>query len=267
MKVEAIMTRNPVTVSSSADLDQALELMDEHDVRHLPVLTEGALAGVISDRQVFEATGCLHLRQREVLDAPEGNVGQFMRAPAATVELREPIGTVLEQFVQGRIGYVPVLEEEHMVGVVTEIDVLRSYVNARRRGEIGPESDAPIEEHMTRDPVTITGDESGSEAAELMREKGVRHLPVMDGDVLVGMVSDRDIRIQRGRGALELTLVSELMSPEPETAQHDQLISSVALMMTSERISALPVLEGARLVGIATTIDVMGACASALKNA
>lgn len=266
MKVTAIMTRDPRTVRREASLDRAMDLMDEHDIRHLPVLDDDGLAGVISDRDLLEATGWLNPRQREMLEAHDGSVGAIMRTPAATVGPDEPIINALGLLIKRRIGCVPVLRDASVAGLITEVDILRAYADACRRGHVTPDQDSRIQEHMTHGPTTIDGDASGDEAAALMKKAHVRHLPVLAGEQLIGIVSDRDVRKLRGRGQLELTLVSELMSPVPETAGPDERLSSVALILSAERISALPVVSGPRLVGIATTMDVLIPCALALQQ-
>ena len=84
-----------------------------------------------------------------------------------------------------RVGAVVVTEGDRLVGIVTERDVLRAVATG---GVEGPVSDA-----MTRSPETIGPDESAGQAAALMIHGGFRHLPVVDGGDVVGMVSIRDL--------------------------------------------------------------------------
>ena len=266
MKVAEIMTKDPLTVRRETSLDQAMELMEEHDIRHLPVLDETGLAGMVSDRDVLEATGWLSPRQREVIESPAGNVGEFMRNPVASVGANDPVSYAMGLLVQGRISCACVVQGAEVTGLVTEVDILRAYASACRRGAIVASKVPRVREHMTLDPVTVTGDASADEAADLMREKAVRHLPVVDEGRVVGILTDRDVRRWRGRGQLELARVGELMSSLPQTAKPDERLSSVALILASQRISALPVIDEQRLMGIATTVDVMIPCALALQR-
>ena len=84
-----------------------------------------------------------------------------------------------------RVGAVVVREGDRLVGIVTERDVLRAVATG---GVDGPVADA-----MTRAPETIGPDESAGQAAALMIHGGFRHLPVVDGGDVVGMVSIRDL--------------------------------------------------------------------------
>ncbi|MBN9888637.1 CBS domain-containing protein [Salipiger abyssi] len=119
--------------------------------------------------------------------------------------------TSIEQFLQGRqlsaigpedsveaacslmarrnIGALAVLRDGRLVGILSERDVLRRCVSARR-----PVSKTRVEEIMTTDPVTVRRRDSLAEAQTRMSEGGFRHLPVVTAEgVPVGMVSMRDI--------------------------------------------------------------------------
>ena len=266
MNIAEIMTRNPITVRRGASLDSAMELLDEHDIRHLPVVDDAVLVGVVSDRDVLDATGWLSPRQREVLEAPEAKVADIMRGAPATVGPDEPINNALGLMVQARIGCVPVVQDGALQGIVTEMDILRAYAEASRREGFHVEEEPAVDVHMSRDPATVGIDASGDEVAALLSDKAIRHLPVLDGERLVGIVSDRDFRKLRGQGQLELTQTRDFMTPEPLVAQVGESLSSVALVLSSSRISALPVMDGERLVGLTTTIDVMIPCALALQR-
>lgn len=84
-----------------------------------------------------------------------------------------------------RVGAVVVTEAERLVGILTERDVLRAVAT----GAV----DGPVADAMTRSPETIEPDESVGQAAALMIHGGFRHLPVVDGGDVVGMVSIRDL--------------------------------------------------------------------------
>ena len=133
-------------------------------------------------------------------------------------------------------------------------------------------------ELMTPNPQTVTSRTTVAEAWDLMRDRDVRHLPVVDGDELVGMVSDRDL------GQLEMTrLLSEegadvlrrrfslpivqVMSTDVVTAEPDTEMSDLIALLLEYKIGALPVIApGTRqIVGIVSYIDVLGAVADLLE--
>lgn len=265
MNISALLTRKPLTIAPGASLDQAMALMDEEEIRHLVVLEDARPAGVISDRDLLAVTGWLSRRQREVIEAPAGSVGEFMQAPALTIEVDAPVCDALEHFVEQRVGCLPVVRDGRLEGIVTETDVFDAYATACLRGQVTPQDDPPVAEHMTSEVVSLSPTASGDEAADLMREHGLRHLPVVDGGRLVGIVSDRDVRREFGRGQLEGSAVRDWMSANPLTARPDERLSTAARTLASSRISALPVVRGGELVGILSATDVLGACAGRLS--
>lgn len=84
-----------------------------------------------------------------------------------------------------RVGAVVVLDRERLVGILTERDVLRAVAT----GDV----DGPVSSAMTRAPETVEPAESAGHAAALMIHGGFRHLPVVDDDTVVGMISIRDL--------------------------------------------------------------------------
>lgn len=120
---------------------------------------------------------------------------------------------------------------------------------------------------MTADPETVSEESSIFEAAALMAELGVRHLPVVnENGALAGMLSDRDIRSSigdpvealRGRRDESESRVADVMTPNPLRASLDTPIVEVADMLTDERIGAVPVVdEGDHPVGIVSYVDLI----------
>lgn len=125
-----------------------------------------------------------------------------------------------------------------------------------------------VRDWMSPDPVTISGDTTVQEARRLLDYYGIRHLLVVDADRLVGVVSDRDVRLNENtlrkasRNATVASLledrrtVGDMMSSPAQVIDIDEHVEAAARLMLSSRISALPVMEaGHRLCGIITTTD------------
>ena len=129
-----------------------------------------------------------------------------------------------------------------------------------------------MRERVQRNPVTISPDASFYEARNLIHEKGVRHLPVLDKNGhLVGIVTDRDIREASPSDATLLSVqelhyllgklkVSAFMTPKEKviTITPDTLIEEAVQLMHDHKIGCLPVLEGEKLYGIFTETDALG---------
>jgi acetoin utilization protein AcuB len=134
-----------------------------------------------------------------------------------------------------------------------------------------PESEMRVRNWMTRPASTIYPDALVRGAAELMRARKLRHLPVVDrGRRLVGIVTDRDLRqvmfapaLQR-RGinlaeTLKTLTVQDVMTRAVVTVSSGTEVREAARLMHERRIGALPVVDGGKLVGILTETDVLGA--------
>lgn len=94
------------------------------------------------------------------------------------------------------VGSVLVLEDGALVGILTERDVLRAFDQMHA----DPARVSPISRGMTRDPQTIDQDATVGAAMDRMLDGGFRHLPVMEGGTLVGIVSMRDLARSISKG-------------------------------------------------------------------
>jgi acetoin utilization protein AcuB len=135
-----------------------------------------------------------------------------------------------------------------------------------------------VEAVMTRSPVTVQPDALVKGAADTMRTRKLRHLPVTDrGGHLVGIVTDRDLRqvifdpaiqarVGRAVTALNALTVRDVMTWGVVTVRPETGIREAAWLMREQRIGALPVVRSGRLVGILTERDVMRAFEEALST-
>lgn len=127
-----------------------------------------------------------------------------------------------------------------------------------------------VDQWMNRDLVTVGPDESFRTAMHLIRQKGIRHLPVVEGKRLVGIVTDRDLRQASPSGATSLSIhelhyileklcIREIMTRQVVTIRPDQTVEDAALLLLGHRIGGLPVVQGEELVGIITETDILQA--------
>lgn len=120
-----------------------------------------------------------------------------------------------------------------------------------------------VREVMHPDPVSIAPGTTIEDAHAAMRERGIRHLPVVEGGAVVGVVTDRDLRLATSRLAAHPhppgTPVSAVMAQPVHTAHPLDPIEAAARVMRELRIGCLPVLDGGALVGIVTGVDILDA--------
>ena len=114
-------------------------------------------------------------------------IDELMAHDVLSVAPEDTIGEAAQKMVDRGIGSAVVSDFGRLIGILTERDLLRA-VAARTHS-----SEARVREWMTSDPVTASPDMQAAEAAEIMLEKGFRHLPVVEGERAVGIVSVRDV--------------------------------------------------------------------------
>jgi acetoin utilization protein AcuB len=114
-----------------------------------------------------------------------------------------------------------------------------------------------VGDRMVRDPVTVTPDETLVTAQTKMHAGGFRQLPVIMGQKLVGIITDRDIR-QHGR-QMRITKVNAAMTENVVTVTPATPMEEAARILLEHKIGGLPVVDRDRLVGIITITDMLRA--------
>jgi CBS domain-containing protein len=103
-----------------------------------------------------------------------------------TVAPGDALGEVAQRMVDRDVGAVLVMVGEELTGILTERDVLRAVA-------AGIEDETIVSDWMTRDPETMSPDDTTQNAAVLMIHGGFRHMPLVEGERVVGMLSIRDL--------------------------------------------------------------------------
>lgn len=123
----------------------------------------------------------------------------------------------------------------------------------------------PVSRYMSASPVVIQQTAPLTEAIALMQEHNVRHLPVLDGQTPVGILSERDVAMAGSLvpDAWEMIPVAEAMTPQPYTVSAETQVVRVARAMAEHRYGAVLITsEAGALLGVFTTTDAMGVLAA-----
>jgi acetoin utilization protein AcuB len=119
--------------------------------------------------------------------------------------------------------------------------------------------------YMTKTPHTIGAEQTLKVARQLMNDHQVRHLPVLHGGDLVGVLSDREVESFAALpGSAEMT-VEEAMVPDVYVTPGDAPLGEVATEMARRRVGSAVVIAGASVVGVFTAVDALRALADAMK--
>jgi acetoin utilization protein AcuB len=121
-----------------------------------------------------------------------------------------------------------------------------------------------VADRMTANPVAISSTDTLATARGLMDRGKFRALPVLENGILIGIVTDRDLRKHEGLagkavGYLEGTKVTDAMTPDPMTVPPESLAVDAARLLVERKIGGLPVMDKGKLVGIVTTSDLLRA--------
>ena len=133
-----------------------------------------------------------------------------------------------------------------------------------------------ISEWMTTAPISVSPATPVSEARELMHRKRIRHLLVLEGERLVGIITDRDIRLTLPSPATSLSVwevnylltrltVGEVMTKHVITTSPERPVAEAVRLMLVHKIGALAVIEGGHIAGIITETDLLRAFAKMLE--
>jgi len=114
-------------------------------------------------------------------------IGDLMTRDVLTVAPEDTLGEAAAKMTERGVGAVVVSDFGRMIGILSERDIMRAVADRIHSSE------ARVREWMTADPITATRDTPIDEAGRTMLEHGFRHLPVVEGDRAVGIISIRDI--------------------------------------------------------------------------
>jgi CBS domain-containing protein len=119
--------------------------------------------------------------------AAVSSIGEVMAREILAVAPEDTIGEAAERMVERGVGSAVVLDYGRLIGIFTERDLLRAVADRVHSSE------ARVREWMTAEPITIGPETSAEDAARIMLDNGFRHLPVIEGERAVGIISIRDV--------------------------------------------------------------------------
>lgn len=115
----------------------------------------------------------------------------------------------------------------------------------------------PVQKYMTTSPITVAQTQTIAFASSVMREHKIRHLPVLEGGRIVGLLSSRDVALIETLAGVDpkILTVEEAMSQNPFTTTPDTPIDEVAATMAQHKYGAAVVVQNNHVVGVFTTVD------------
>jgi acetoin utilization protein AcuB len=131
MNADEIMTSDIVTVTTTTSIGEALRLLSDLTIRHLPVVEDGEVKGMLSDRD-FRSLGLDTVNDMEHMDELTSRlsspVSELMTGGVLTVDRGADVKEIIDLMVDEKVGAVPVIESDqgNLVGLVSYVDILRA---------------------------------------------------------------------------------------------------------------------------------------------
>jgi CBS domain-containing protein len=243
MIIEDIM-KSPIHVDKDQRLSYAVDLFEKHNIARLPVLEEGNLVGIITQRDIMEKIGYF----KEDMKVSTFHISTCMTKGPYTLHPYDTVEKAVKLFCSKGFSGIPIVDEE-LVGMVTKLDVIKVH-------------DYPSKVSSCYDTtfLSVSAEERVVHVRMVMLEHDERCLPVIDG-ILEGVVTIKDVvfvlykfmeLVDRHQGTLVRNLlIEEAMNRSPETALLSQDLEEVKAVMVKENLSTLPVLnEEGEVVGL-----------------
>ena len=285
MRLHELASSAVFTVEADDPIDVAIDVMEEHQIRHLPVLLDRVAVGMVSERDLLFHVGWQRMAERKstrdatVPVAGPTRIEEIMTRPLVALAPDELAEKAARLMLNKSLHAIALVGSGRVVGIVTETDFLKCYSEHRSIASQPDWWQQTVSDRMTCDLVSVEPREKALAALRLMRQWQIRHLPVVDEGKLVGIVSDRDICRGMARDTIEkvqdpqphITLmdhhsVRNLMNRDVESTTRSATLAQAADHMVRRRIGSLPVTDQDRLVGIITETDLLRALLAACEN-
>ena len=258
MQIKNLMSEDIITIDKDQNLSDALKLLRKHNVSRLPVTNNKQLVGIISERDIADKLGS---SKYESMPASRLHISSVMVKDVFTVPQTMQLDEVARLMLENGIGSVPVMEDDEMVGIVSKADFVTLAVGIAF-------DKIAVKEIMTKGLIAVSPTERLVHARRQMKDNHIGRLPVVDEDVLEGMVTSKDLmrafidfrkkvpeKYQKSQ--IKEVLVEDVMSSNPTFTTKEATISEVAKIMIETGYNGLPVVEDNKVVGIITQTDIL----------
>ncbi|MBE6495964.1 MAG: CBS domain-containing protein [Methanobrevibacter thaueri] len=190
LHISSVMVKDVITVPETMQLDEVARLMLENGIGSVPVMDEDdKMVGIVSKADfVTLAVG---------IAFDKITVKEIMTKELVVVSPTDRLVHARRQMMEAHVGRVPVVDEEDLKGMVTSKDLMRAFIDFRKKV---PEKyqksqikEVLVEDIMSSNPTVTTKDATISEVAKVMMDTGYNGLPVVEDDNVVGIITQTDI--------------------------------------------------------------------------
>jgi len=253
LTVGSVMSKDVITICSDETVASAAKIMSENSVSCIVVADNETVVGILTETDFLKRVAEREkdfdrIKAREIMSAPVESISPNLSVPDAVRIMDDK-----------HIKRLPILEKKRLVGIVTQTDLVRVVTFYGRWKD--------VEEIMSRDVAGIQSKATIVEAAEVMTRRKISCIVVLEGDEVVGVVTERDllekvVALQKDPGQIKL---EEVMSSPVTTVSPDYSVFSSSRIMEKMGIRRLIITEDKRPCGVISQTDILRATKKKLQ--
>ena len=253
LAVVDVMRKDVVTICSDETVASAAKIMSENNVSCVVVADNGSVAGILTETDFLKRVA---VREK---DFDRIKVREIMSCPVETISPDLSVFDAIRIMEDKHIKRLPILEKKQLVGIVTQTDLVQVVTFYGRWKD--------VEEIMSRDVAGIQSDATIVEAAEIMTSRKISCIVVLEGDEVVGIVTERDLlaRVVAPQKSPDQITMAEVMSTPVASVSADYSVFSSSRIMEKMGIRRLVVTEDKRPCGIISQTDILRATKKKLE--
>lgn len=251
MKVEDVMSINPLSIRPGEFVTRAREIMRDNKIDCLPILRNGRYDGMITIQDIINVTST----------KSDVTVDGYIRKDIPSVSPETDIASAAKKIISTDAGRMPVLYDNRLAGILSIGDVFKGV------GGLGL-ADVPVSEVMTRKVAVCEPEDPISRVWRDMTEFNISGFPVVRrNQEVIGVITRRDIltkgyvRLSRESEFSRTTSVVQMIMSTPAiTIREDESTIKAAKIFSERMIGRLPVVKNGSLTGIVDRYDVLKVC-------
>ena len=189
LHISSVMVKDVFTVPQSMQLEEVAKLMLDNGIGSVPVMDDDKMVGIVSKADfVTLATG---------IAFDKITVKEIMSKDLVSASPTDRLIHARRLMLESNVGRLPVLDDNELVGMITSKDLMRAFIDFRKKV---PEKyqksqikEVLVEDIMSHNPTYVSKDMSITEVSEIIMETGYNGLPVVEGDDVIGIITQTDI--------------------------------------------------------------------------
>lgn len=273
--IMSVAIRDVITVPPTTRIIDAIKTMTRKNFRHIPITDAGTnrVEGIVTSFDVIDFLGGGDKNQLienryhgNLLSAINANVSTIMQHKVISIRSDGNIREAFDLMLKNNIGSLPIVDNtNHVRAICTEKDFLRFAA--------GIVTNKTVADHMSKRVEKAPADMTIGDATKVMVKNHFRRLPVVKGDILIGVINASSIMHFLGSGdafeklttgniheAMDIP-ISSLISKDVVWVPSDTDLGEASELMVKNGVGALPVIDDGKLCGIITERDILRAMA------